>query len=198
MAKAAILETTEQFTPASRGNWRAWLEKNHAIKERVWLVFYKKATGKKTLSYDEAVEEALCFGWVDSLPRKLDNERHMLLITVRKPKSPWSGLNKTRVEKLIASGLMTAAGLAKIEIARQNGAWESYDAAEELLEPEDLTILLNANAAARANWDAFAPSARKGILFWLSTAKRDETRQKRLLEIVEKAAVNIKANFPRQ
>ncbi len=198
MPKAAILETTEQFTPTSRAQWRAWLEKNHKTKERIWLVFFKKATKKPTLTYDESVEEALCFGWIDSLPRKLDEERHMLLFTDRKPKSPWSGLNKTRLEKLIAAGLMQAAGLEKVEIAKKNGAWESFDAAETLSEPEDLTALLNQNAVARTNWNAFAPSARKGILFWLSTAKRPETRTKRLLEIVEKAAQNLKANFPRQ
>jgi uncharacterized protein YdeI (YjbR/CyaY-like superfamily) len=195
---ANVLDTTEQITPVSRAEWRAWLEKNHQSFERIWLVFYKKATGKPTLTYDEAVEEALCFGWVDSLPRTLDDECHMLLIATRKPKSPWSRLNKTRVEKLIANGLMTPAGLEKIEIAKKNGAWESYDAAEDLLEPQDLTMLLNANATARANWDAFAPSARKGILYWLSTAKREATREKRLLEIVEKAALNKKANFPNQ
>jgi uncharacterized protein YdeI (YjbR/CyaY-like superfamily) len=198
MPKAAILETTEQFTPSSRADWRSWLERHHTNYERIWLVFYKKATGKKTLSYAEAVEEALCFGWVDSLPRTLDDERHMLLFTVRKPKSPWSRPNKIRVEALIAAGLMTPAGLEKIQIAKQNGAWESFDAAEDLLEPQDLTLLLNKNPAARSNWDTFAPSARKGILFWLSTAKRQETRQKRLLEIVQKAEINKKANFPNQ
>jgi uncharacterized protein YdeI (YjbR/CyaY-like superfamily) len=198
MPKAAVLETVKQFTPASRADWRGWLERHHSSFERVWLVFYKKETGKKTLTYDEAVEEALCFGWIDSLPRKLDSERHMLLFTVRKPKSPWSRLNKTRVEQLQKAGLMALAGLEKIQIAKENGAWESYDAAEDLLEPDDLTMLLDTNAAARANWDKFAASARKGILFWLSTAKRPETRQKRLLEIVQKAAVNKKANFPNQ
>ncbi len=195
---ANVLDTTEQFTPASRAEWRMWLEINHRTKKRIWLVFYKKATSKPSQTYAEAVEEALCFGWIDSLPKKLDFERHMLLFTTRKPKSPWSRLNKTRVEKLIASGLMTAAGLEKIEIAKKNGAWEIYDAAEDLLEPQDLTLMLNANATARANWDGFAPSVRKGILYWLSTAKREETRLKRLLEIVEKAALNKKANFPNQ
>jgi uncharacterized protein YdeI (YjbR/CyaY-like superfamily) len=195
---ANVLDTTEQFTPSSRADWRKWLEKNHQTLERIWLVFYKKAANKPTLTYAEAVEEALCFGWIDSLQRTIDKEQHKLLMTTRKPKSPWSRLNKTRVEQLIADGLMTASGLEKIEIAKKNGAWESYDAAEELLEPQDLTKLLSANAAARANWDAFAPSARKGILYWLSTAKRPETRSKRLLEIVEKAALNKKANFPNQ
>jgi uncharacterized protein YdeI (YjbR/CyaY-like superfamily) len=99
---------------------------------------------------------------------------------------------------VVTKSLMTSSGLEKIEIAKKNGAWESYDAAEDLLEPQDLTKLFNANATARANWDAFAPSARKGILYWLSTAKREETREKRLLEIVEKAALNKKANFPKQ
>jgi uncharacterized protein YdeI (YjbR/CyaY-like superfamily) len=195
---ANVLDSTEQYTPSSRADWRTWLETNHKTLERIWLVFYKKATGKPTLTYAEAVEEALCFGWIDSLQRTIDEEQHKLLITLRKPKSPWSRLNKTRVAQLIENGLMTASGLEKIEIAKKNGAWESYDAAEDLLEPQDLSEMLSANAAARANWDAFAPSARKGILYWLSTAKRAETREKRLLEIVEKAALNKKANFPNQ
>ncbi len=128
----------ERVYLSERGSWRRWLEKNHAIQRGIWLVFYKKATRKPSLEYEESVEEALCFGWVDSRTRRLDDERYMLMFTPRKPGSPWSRPNKERVERLVASGLMTPPGLAKIEEAQRNGAWTVYDAIEDLVIPGDL------------------------------------------------------------
>ena len=153
-----------QVTVRSRGEWRSWLEEHHAESPGIWLVAFKKASGGPHVSYDELVEEALCFGWVDSLPRKLDDERSQLLMTPRRPRSGWSRSNKLRVERLSAAGLMAPAGLAAIETAKANGAWEALDAVENLSEPDDLRAALDADAAARRHWDAFPPSARRGIL----------------------------------
>lgn len=188
----------EQFYAKDRAEWRAWLAENHATAPGVWLIYYKKESGKPRVAYDEAVEEALCFGWIDSRPNAIDDERYMQLFSPRKPKSPWSKLNKQRVEKLIKQGLMTPAGMEKIESAQQNGAWNTYDAVEELHIPDDLTQALAANADADANFRAFSPSSQKVILWWIESAKRPETRTKRIQETVELAAQNIKANHYRQ
>ncbi len=144
------------------------------------------------------MEEALCFGWVDSRPNKLDDERYMQLFSPRKPKSPWSKLNKQRVEKLIEQGLMTPAGLEKIEAAKQNGMWGIYDDIEALTVPQDLKEALAADETAKTNFEAFSDSSKKNILWWIESAKRPETRAKRIEETVELAAKNIKANHYRQ
>jgi uncharacterized protein YdeI (YjbR/CyaY-like superfamily) len=164
----------------------------------VWLIYYKKESGKPRVAYDEAVEEALCFGWVDSRPNALDEERYMQLFSPRKPKSPWSKLNKERAEKLIEQGLMTAAGLGKIEAAQRDGSWNRYDAVEDLTMPDDLASALAANPTANANFNAFSSSSKKVILWWIASAKRPETRLKRIQETVTLAAKNIKANHYRQ
>ena len=188
------LDQLPTFHAQTRAEWRAWLADNHRTAPGVWLTTNKKKSGNAHLSYDEAVEEALCFGWIDSLPRKLDDARSMLLFTPRKPKSGWSKLNKTRVETLLAAGLMTAAGLEKIELAKKNGAWTSLDAVEALTIPPDLQAALDANPTARGYFEGFSKSARKGILQWIESAKRPETRQKRIEETVTLAAKNEKAN----
>jgi uncharacterized protein YdeI (YjbR/CyaY-like superfamily) len=183
-----IARTYEQVHPGTRGEWREWLAANHATSPGVWLVSYKAATGKPRVTYDEAVEEALCFGWIDSRPHTPDDERSMLLFTPRRPRSPWSRLNKERIERLIAAGLMAPAGLAKIETAREDGSWASYDAVEDLTAPEDLLAALAANEAARQHYASFSPSAKKQLLWWIASAKRSETRTKRIAELVAAAA----------
>ncbi|MBL7748995.1 MAG: YdeI/OmpD-associated family protein [Chitinophagaceae bacterium] len=182
--------------PKNRQQWRAWLTKNHTSSPGVWLVYYKKESGKPRMSYDESVEEALCFGWIDSLPRKLDAERSMLKFTPRKPKSVWSQLNKTRVDKLIQQGLMMPAGLASIERAKQNGSWETLtasdtDAANNKV-PADLEKLLARNKKAKTNFSNFSMSIRKQFLSWIDSAKRPETRAARLQQTVLMAAANTK------
>jgi len=128
-----MLETAMQDQPdnaihlTTRAEWRAWLEQHHARPEGVWLISSKKATGKPRVAYEEAVEEALCFGWIDSIQRTLDDERAMLWFAPRKPRTGWSKLNKQRIERLTAAGLMAPAGLAKIEAARQDGSWSALD-----------------------------------------------------------------------
>ena len=184
--------------PQSRAAWRKWLEQNHTRTEGVWLISYKKATGKPRFEYDEAVEEALCFGWIDSKGNKLDDERSMLWFAPRKARTGWSRPNKVRIAKLIASGLMAPAGLAKIEAAQKDESWNVLDAVEALEIPPDLAAALAANPIAQQYFDAFPRSAKRGILEWIATAKKPETRSKRVGETARLAADNIRANQWRQ
>lgn len=187
---AAVTNGVERYYAEDRTAWRAWLERNHAISPGVWLIYYKQASGRPRVPYDEAVEEALCFGWVDSRPNKLDDERYMQLFSPRKPKSLWSRLNKERVARLTRRGLMTPAGLAVIDAAKRDGSWDAYDAIEALQTPEDLADALSANDAAHRHFAAFGASSKKQILWWIASAKRPETRQKRIAQIVAAAEQN--------
>ena len=190
-------DTLERVWVPDRESWRAWLEKHQAREAGVWLVSFKKATGKPRVEYEHAVEEALCFGWIDSLVRTLDDERAMQLFTPRKPRSPWSRPNKVRVERLIAAGLMRPAGLAKIEQARRDGSWDVYAVAESLELPPDLRAAFESGPpGARSSWDAFSPSSRRAILWWVHSAKRPETRAQRIAQVVSEAARGRRANFP--
>lgn len=180
--------------PLSRAEWRTWLENNYSRTEGVWLITFKKASGKPRVEYDEAVEEALCFGWVDSKPNKLDDERSMLYFAPRKAGTGWSRPNKQRVEKLLQAGLMAPSGLAKVEAAQADGSWNALDAVEALEIPPDLAQALAANPAAKEYFDAFPRSAKRGILEWIANAKKAETRMKRIEETVRLAAENKRAN----
>jgi uncharacterized protein YdeI (YjbR/CyaY-like superfamily) len=188
----------EQVTVESREQWRAWLDEHHAASPGVWLVTWKKRSGHPHVPYDDVVEEALCFGWVDSLPRKLDEQRSQLLVTPRKRGSNWSRANKQRVERLHADGRMAPAGLAAVEAARADGSWTALDEVEDLVEPDDLRRALDADPEARRHWDAFPRSAKRGILEWLRNAKRPETRAKRVDETARLAARGERANQWRQ
>lgn len=190
--------TLEQLTVESRAQWRAWLRQHHATSPGVWLVRWKKNSGRPHLPYDAVVEEALCFGWVDSQPRTLDEARSQLRVTPRKPGSNWSNLNRTRVERLIESGLMHPSGLAVVDQAKADGTWTALDAVEQLHEPDDLRRLLDDNPRARSEWDAFPRSARRAILEWLGNARTDATRIRRLERIVADAHHGIRANQWRQ
>jgi uncharacterized protein YdeI (YjbR/CyaY-like superfamily) len=193
-------EPTELATyhPKTRAAWREWLAKHHATSPGVWLVSYKKSSGKVSPSYEDTVEEALCFGWIDSIGRGLDDERTMLRFSPRKPKSAWSKPNKERVARLIDDGRMAPAGLATIEVAKKNGSWNALDAVDAMIVPPDLKAALAANAAASRYFDAFPPSSKKIILGWIGSAKRPETRAKRVAETVRLAAKNQRANHYRQ
>jgi uncharacterized protein YdeI (YjbR/CyaY-like superfamily) len=181
------------FTP-KRKAWRAWLAKNHDKKSFVWLIMYHKSSDKPSVYYDEAVEEALCFGWIDSKPNKRDHESRYQYFSKRKPVSNWSKLNKTRIKTLTKLGLMQPAGLAAISIAKKNGSWTSLDNVEKMVMPPDLQRAFNKDKKALQNFEAFPPSARKAILHWITAAKRPETREKRIGETVALAAKNIRAN----
>jgi len=186
------------FYAADRAAWRTWLEQHRDSDKGVWLVYDKAREGERRLSYDAIVEEALCFGWVDSKPGKAGDGQAKLYVAPRKAKSPWSQINKRRVEQLIASGRMTPAGLEKVEAAKRDGSWNLYDAVDALEMPDDLLAALDANPAAKANFAAFSPSSKKTILWWIVSARRAETRALRIQETVRLAAQNIKANHYRQ
>lgn len=183
----------------TRPAWREWLTTNHATSTGIWFVSWKKATGRPYVPYAAVVEESLCFGWIDSVPRKLDEEHHLLLVTPRKTGSGWSRLNKQRVDRLAADGLLHPAGISAIERAKADGSWTALDQVEAMVEPEDLVAAFAAApASARTHWDAFPPSTRKGVLQWIASAKQPDTRDKRIRETVTLAAENTRANQPRQ
>lgn len=180
--------------PETRAEWRAWLEQHHTRTEGIWLISYKKSSGKQQLTYEDVVEEALCYGWIDSKGNKLDDERTMLWMAPRKPGSGWSKPNKERVERLTAAGLMAPAGLAKIAAAKQDGSWAALDAVEALEIPPDLQAALDENPTAQGYFAAFPRSVKRGILEWIANAKKAETRSKRVEETVRLAAENKRAN----
>jgi uncharacterized protein YdeI (YjbR/CyaY-like superfamily) len=180
--------------PLTRTEWRTWLEQNHTRTEGIWLISFKKATGKPRVEYDEAVEEALCFGWIDSKGNKLDDERSMQWFSPRKAGSKWSRPNKERVVRMLAEGLMSPAGLAKIEVAKADSSWNALDSVEALEVPPDLEAALGSYSAAGQNFDEFPRSAKRAILEWIANAKRPETRAKRIEETARLAQDNIRAN----
>lgn len=180
--------------PLSRAEWRAWLLEHHGRSSGVWLVSFKKGTGQPRFELDEAVEEALCVGWIDSKPNKLDDTRSLLWFAPRKPRSGWSRPNKERVARLLQAGLMQPAGLAKIEQAKADGSWTALDAVEELQIPDDLVQALRAQPPAESNFLAFPRSAKRGILEWIQNARRPETRAARIAETARLAQVNERAN----
>ena len=184
------------FYSPDRENWRQWLADNHDSAAGILFVFYKKKSGKPTLTYGEAVEEALCFGWVDSLPKKMDDERHALKFSPRKPRSVWSKPNKERVERLVDNGRMTPVGQAKIDRAKSDGSWDALNDSDNLVIADDLAIALIENPVAGANFHNFSPGSRKIILSWIGSAKRPETRANRIAETVRLAELGKRANFP--
>jgi len=174
----------ELFEPEDRSEWRAWLARHHASTVGVFLVYRKKAAGRGNLSYDDAVEEALCFGWIDSRVNTIDATRYRQVFTRRKPKSAWSKLNKQRLEVLIPAGLMHEAGLKAIDRAKRDGSWELLDASEDLVMPDDLAAALDKDKIARTNYDAFTDGRKKSVLRAVYGAKRPETRAARVKEVV--------------
>ena len=181
-------EQLETIYAADRSQWRAWLSQNHQTTIGVWLVYYKVKSGQPSIRYGEAVKEALCFGWIDSKVNSLDSDRYMQIFTPRKPKSVWSKLNKQYIVELLEQGLMTEAGLAKIEAAKQDGSWISLDAVEALIIPLELEIAFQSNAAANTYFAALNNSSKKQILAWIASAKRPETRAQRIERTIESAA----------
>jgi uncharacterized protein YdeI (YjbR/CyaY-like superfamily) len=183
-------EPVETVFAKERKSWRDWLAANHATSPGVWLIIYKKKSGKQKLTYPEIVEEALSFGWIDNKANKVDSESYKLKLTPRKPGSGWAKSNKERVKKLIEQGLMTPAGLEKIERAKADGSWNSMDNIEELKIPGELKEALAADKKARNNFEAFSDSYKKILLYWLESAKTPQTRANRMTKIIESAALN--------
>ncbi|OGO08523.1 MAG: hypothetical protein A2Y61_00455, partial [Chloroflexi bacterium RBG_13_60_13] len=164
-----------------RKGWRAWLEQNHATEKEVWLVLYKKHVARPGISLEDAVEEALCFGWIDGRLRRIDDEKHILRFSPRRRGSIWSESNKRRAERMIEQGRMTEAGLAKVSEAKENGEWDRATLREDTTTiPPDLYTALQANRTTRGDFEELAPSLRKQYLWWITSAKTDQTRQKRI------------------
>ncbi|TBV25564.1 hypothetical protein DMZ43_11510 [Meridianimaribacter sp. CL38] len=177
--------------------WRTWLHKNHSLSKGIYLIFYKVEHENESMRWEEAVKVALCYGWIDSTVKSLGNGKRRQYFSPRNPKSVWSALNKRYIVDLITINLMHDAGLKTIEIAKENGSWSVLDDVENGIIPEDLQIAFNANKTAFTNYQNFAPSYKKGYLYWLNQAKREATRIKRISEIIELCNKNIKSRSSR-
>ncbi len=181
----------ETYYPTSRADWRKWLEKNHQSKQSVWLLYFKSSTKVASISWSEAVDEALCFGWIDSTKKTIDNERYVQYFCRRKPTSTWSKINKEKVAKLIQNNLMAKAGFDSIESAKENGTWTLMDDVEKLIIPEDLKVALNKNESSMTFFQSRTKSIKRGLLYWVVIAKRKETRKKRIAAIARAAAKGL-------
>lgn len=180
----------KRVEPKNRDGWRKWLEKHHDSSPGILLVYVKRP--RRSIPYADAVEEALCFGWIDTTIYPIDDTRYMQLFTPRKARSGWSKLNKTRVASLIASGLMAAPGLAKIEAAKRDGSWARLDHVEDMTLPAELERALAKNRTARATFDSLSPFSRKTYLYYINNAKRPETRAKRIADIIDRLTKGAK------
>lgn len=189
-----MTEPTEKLYVTDRDKWRIWLKKNHKARKEIWLIYYKKHSGKPRIPYDDAVEEALCFGWIDSTVKRIDDEKYAQKFTPRRNKSNWSELNIKRAREMIAQGKMARAGLAKFDEAKKTIKKENKvkPAKKRLAIPPDLKKALSTNKKARENFTNFAPSYRRLYIGWITDAKKQETREKRIRQTVERSAQNKK------
>jgi uncharacterized protein YdeI (YjbR/CyaY-like superfamily) len=188
----------EVIVPSTRA-WRKWLQAHHQQESSIWLVIYKKESAVPSVRYPDAVDEALCFGWIDSTPNKRDAESYKVRFAKRNPKSRWSKVNKEKVERLLKEKRMAPAGLEMIKQAKESGTWTALDAIENMEVPADLKQALKKLKGATENFEAFPRSVKKGILEWIVAAKKEETRAKRIVETASLAAKNMRANqWPRK
>ncbi len=187
------MKEKEQHYFKNTSEWRKWLHDNHDSSAGVYLIFYKVSSPFESMRWEDAVQVAICYGWIDSTVKNIDGHSRRQLFTPRKSKSVWSKLNKTYIEKLIAANLMHQSGLSKIEIAKQNGSWSSLDTVEDLIIPEDLALAFEQNKTAYGNYLNFSPSYRKSYLYWLNQAKREETRNNRIITIIDLCQQNKKS-----
>jgi uncharacterized protein YdeI (YjbR/CyaY-like superfamily) len=181
------MQSKNQYCPLNVDEWRSWLKDNHKTQESVWLIVHKKGSANPTISWSDAVNVALCFGWIDSVKRSIDSEKYMQYFCKRKAVSTWSKINKDKVEDLIQKGLMTEAGLAIIVKAKVNGSWTILDDVENLVIPYVLESAFINNPDAREYFLSLSKSVRKQFLYWIVSAKREETKNKRIAEIIEYA-----------
>jgi uncharacterized protein YdeI (YjbR/CyaY-like superfamily) len=184
----------EMFHPQNRLEWREWLQDYHDKKSSIWLIYSKKKANMLRLTWSEAVDEALCFGWIDSKSKPIDNDRYMQFFSRRKPNSVWSKINKAKVQRLTEEGLMTRAGLDVVEHAKRNGSWAALDEIEELIIPEDLQVELRKRPAALSYFLSLSRSDKRNILQWVVLAKKAETRSNRITQIVDCGDLNMKPN----
>ncbi len=185
----------ESFTPGSRQQWRKWLQKNHNKTQSVWLILHRKESGIPTLDWSDAVDEALCFGWIDSIRKSVDEEKFMQRFSVRKPNSTWSKINKQKIKRLIKEGLMTEAGMQVIKVAKQNGSWSVLDDVEEHIIPKDLEAAFKKKAGSKSHFLSLSKSKRRAMLLSLALTKRPETRVLRISKIAEHCAKKLTSDF---
>ena len=186
-----MLDSVKRATFKEREDWRSWLAKNHAAAKEIWLVLFKKHTGKTCVPYADAVEDALCFGWIDGLVKSIDDEKYAVRFSPRKNKSIWSETNKRRVAKMIEQERMTKIGLVKVEEAKRNGEWENARIRQNTTHaPTELTRALRANKQAQQNFERISPSQRRMFIFWITSAKTDATRQRRIRKAVQMLSAN--------
>lgn len=183
-----VLDDGERVLAPDAATWRGWLEQNHATSTGAWLVRARRGSGLEVVEYEDAILHALCFGWIDGPVRTFDERTGGLWFAPRRPSSGWAATNKARLVLLEQRGLMAEAGIRAVEVAKANGSWTVLDNAEAGIEPDDLAAALDADPAARANWDAFPPSARKIGISAVDSARRPETRAARILTLVTDAA----------
>jgi uncharacterized protein YdeI (YjbR/CyaY-like superfamily) len=181
----------ESYTPGSRKQWRTWLQKNHDKKQSVWLILYRKEANIPTLDWSEAVDEALCFGWIDSIRKSIDKEKFMQRFSMRKPNSTWSKINKQKIKRLIKEGLMTEAGMQVIKAAKKNGSWSILDEVEEHIIPKDLDDAFRKKAGSKNHFLSLSKSKRRVMLLSLALTKRPETRAARIARIAEHCAKKL-------
>jgi uncharacterized protein YdeI (YjbR/CyaY-like superfamily) len=182
------MEIGETLLAPTREAWRTWLEQHHATSAEIWLILGKKNSGVQTVTLDEATEEALCFGWVDSIQKRIDDRTHALRFTPRKPKSVWSQSNVDRVRRLTAQGKMTPAGLALVEAAKANGQWEAATQRDVLLAlPQELEAALATRPGAGNGFARLPDSLKKQLIYWVASAKREETRRRRIDEVIRRS-----------
>lgn len=180
-----LMDIANELYVADRDDWREWLRKNHAIKKEIWLIYYKKHTGKPSILYDDSVEEALCFGWVDSIIKRIDDEKFARKFTPRKAKSRWSEANKKRARKMMKEGKMTEAGLTRVWEAKESGEWfKTTPARKEVVIPPYLKAALTKNKKALENFNNLTKSCKRQYVGWITSAKREETRKRRLAEAI--------------
>ena len=191
-----VQDEAERFEPQSLEEWSRWLAEHHRDTNGVWLVSPTKASGRQLFDYEESVIEALRYGWIDSTQRKLDTELNMQWFAPRRPNSAWARSNKRRIERLEQEGRLEDAGREAVEAARTNGSWELLDSVEDLVVPDDLATALDARPSAREHWEGFTPSQRRMLLWWIVSAKRPATRERRVTETADKAALGLRANEP--
>lgn len=188
------IEGENTFYAKDQQAWRMWLAENHESKESVWLIIFKKESGIPSVYYPEAVDEALCFGWIDSLPNKRDDKSYYLFFSKRKLKSNWSKVNKLKVQRLMKENKMMPQGIKMVEYAKQAGTWDALNQVDNLVIPEAMALLFEKNPVAKLNFDNFPPSTKRGILEWILNARQEATKLKRITETVELAKRNIRAN----
>lgn len=192
-------QTASEYLPPTLLDWRNWLTENHASVKGLWVVFGKKGSGVESITLPEAIDEAVCFGWIDSVINSIDEKHYKIYFSPRSPKSNWSGVNKRKVARLKKEGRLQASGLEMIRVAKENGTWTALDEVENLVVPPDLKAAFDRYPDAEVHWEKFPRSIKRGILEWILTAKRAPTRANRIEETASLAARNLRANqYPKQ